>query len=129
MGRRQLYLTNVLFSHAFSGELKAMSIMNEAVQERVPQGGVTYDVVPMFHGDLAVTRVEARPWRSSRSSRRSRRSRRIDISTRFLEDGRICLSNNAAEREPRGIALGRKSAVVFQPGPSAVITRNFASGN
>src|SRR5437763_1226184 len=35
--------------------------------------------------------------------------KRIDIFTRFLEDGRICLSNNAAERELRGIALGRKS--------------------
>jgi transposase len=27
----------------------------------------------------------------------------------FLEDGRICLSNNAAERNLRGIALGRKA--------------------
>jgi transposase len=29
--------------------------------------------------------------------------------TRFLDDGRVCLSNNAAERGLRGIALGRKS--------------------
>jgi transposase len=29
--------------------------------------------------------------------------------TRFLDDGRICLSNNAAERAVRGLALGRKS--------------------
>ena len=29
--------------------------------------------------------------------------------TRFLGDGRICLSNNAAERALRGIALGRKA--------------------
>jgi transposase len=29
--------------------------------------------------------------------------------TRFLDDGRICMSNNAAERALRGIALGRKS--------------------
>ena len=29
--------------------------------------------------------------------------------TRFLADGRICLTNNAAERELRGIALGRKA--------------------
>jgi transposase len=29
--------------------------------------------------------------------------------SRFLDDGRICLSNNAAERALRGIALGRKS--------------------
>lgn len=29
--------------------------------------------------------------------------------TRFLEDGRICPSNNAAERALRGVALGRKA--------------------
>jgi transposase len=29
--------------------------------------------------------------------------------TRFLDDGRICLSNNAAARAVRGIVLGRKS--------------------
>ena len=28
---------------------------------------------------------------------------------RFLDDGRVCLTNNAAERALRGIALGRKS--------------------
>ena len=35
--------------------------------------------------------------------------KRVDVFTRFLDDGRICLSNNAAERQLRGIALGRKS--------------------
>ena len=29
--------------------------------------------------------------------------------TRFLDDGRICLSNNAAERAVRGIAVGRRN--------------------
>ena len=29
--------------------------------------------------------------------------------TRFLEDGRLCMSNNAAEREIRAVALGRKN--------------------
>jgi transposase len=29
--------------------------------------------------------------------------------TRFLDDGKICLSNNAAERALRGVALGRRS--------------------
>jgi hypothetical protein len=33
--------------------------------------------------------------------------KRIEAFTRFLEDGRICLSNNAAERQLRGIALGK----------------------
>ena len=34
---------------------------------------------------------------------------RWDTFTRFLDDGQICLTNNAAERALRGIALGRKS--------------------
>jgi hypothetical protein len=29
--------------------------------------------------------------------------------TRFVDDGRICLTNNAAERALRGVALGRKA--------------------
>jgi len=35
--------------------------------------------------------------------------RRWETFSRFLHDGRICLTNNAAERALRGIALGRKS--------------------
>ncbi len=35
--------------------------------------------------------------------------RRWDTFSRFLHDGRICLTNNAAERALRGIALGRKA--------------------
>ena len=35
--------------------------------------------------------------------------KRWDRFIRFLEDGRICLTNNAAERALRGFALGRKS--------------------
>ncbi len=35
--------------------------------------------------------------------------KRWDAFSRFLDDGRICLTNNAAERALRGIALGRKS--------------------
>jgi transposase len=35
--------------------------------------------------------------------------RRWDRFVRFLDDGRICLTNNAAERALRGFALGRKS--------------------
>ena len=34
---------------------------------------------------------------------------RWDGFTRFLGDGRLCLTNNAAERSLRGIALGRKA--------------------
>ena len=35
--------------------------------------------------------------------------RRWPAFTRFLEDGRVCITNNAAERALRGITLGRKS--------------------
>ena len=29
--------------------------------------------------------------------------------TRFLDDGRLCMSNNAAERELRAVAVGRRN--------------------
>jgi len=35
--------------------------------------------------------------------------KRWDGFARFLDDGRVCLSNNAAERALRGVALGRKA--------------------
>jgi len=35
--------------------------------------------------------------------------RRWDAFTRFLDDGRVCITNNAAERALRGVCLGRKS--------------------
>ncbi len=35
--------------------------------------------------------------------------KRWDTFSRFLHDGRICLTNNAAERALRGVALGRKA--------------------
>jgi transposase len=75
---------------------------------------------------LAVRQVEVAPlveslrtWMAQERARLSRHAevaqamdymlKRWDTFTRFLEDGRICLSNNAAERGMRGIALGRKA--------------------
>lgn len=46
-------LAGGLLSHAFSGKLKAVSVVNEAIQDRIAQGWVADDVVPMFDGDLA----------------------------------------------------------------------------
>ena len=46
-------IAGVLFSHAFSGELKAVSVVNEAIEDGVAEGGVSDHVVPMFDGDLA----------------------------------------------------------------------------
>jgi transposase len=35
--------------------------------------------------------------------------KRWDALTRFLGDGRLCMSNNAAERELRAVAVGRRN--------------------
>ena len=50
----------------------------------------------------------------ARISKHSETGKAIDYSlkrwpalTRFLDDGRLCISNNAAERALRGIAVGR----------------------
>ena len=63
--------------------------------------------------------AELESWMRSERARLSRHSevakamdymlKRWDSFIRFLADGRICLTNNAAERALRGIALGRKS--------------------
>jgi len=75
---------------------------------------------------LAVRRQRVAPlvgdlqqWMRSERARLSRHAdvakamdymlKRWDAFTRFLDDGRICLTNNAAERALRGIALGRKA--------------------
>jgi len=75
---------------------------------------------------LAVRRARALPlvvdleaWMRSERAKLSRHAevakamdymlKRWAAFTRFLDDGRICLTNNAAERALRGIALGRKS--------------------
>ena len=52
----------------------------------------------------------------ARLSRHAETARAIDYMltrwpafTRFLDDGRVCLGNNAAERTLRGVALGRRA--------------------
>jgi transposase len=61
--------------------------------------------------------AELEPWLRHQLGRLSRRSevgkaiayttKRWATLTRFMSDGRICLSNNAAERALRGVAVGR----------------------
>jgi transposase len=75
---------------------------------------------------LAARRVRVAPLVASLEgwmrAERGRLSRHADVAkamdymlkrwtafTRFLEDGRICLTNNAAERELRKVALGRRA--------------------
>jgi transposase len=73
----------------------------------------------MRHKDIAPLVEDLIEWMKRERAKLSRHNaiakamdymlKRIDAFTRFLEDGRICLSNNAAERALRGIALGRKA--------------------
>jgi transposase len=63
--------------------------------------------------------IELEKWlreQRARVSKNSETGKAIDYSlkrwralTRFLDDGRICISNNAAERELRAIAVGRRN--------------------
>src|SRR5262249_52903727 len=63
--------------------------------------------------------IELEKWlreQRGRGSKNSETGKAIDYSlkrwralTRFLDDGRICISNNAAEREQRAIAIGRRN--------------------
>jgi transposase len=63
--------------------------------------------------------IELESWlreQRARVSKNSETGKAIDYSlkrwsalTRFLDDGRLCMSNNAAERELRAIAVGRRN--------------------
>ena len=69
--------------------------------------------------DVAPLVTELESWMRTERARMSRHAdvakamdtmlKRWDSFTRFLDDGRICLTNNAAERALRGVALGRKA--------------------
>lgn len=69
--------------------------------------------------DVAPLVAELEQWMRAERARLSRHAdvakaidymlKRWPAFTRFLDDGRICLTNNAAERALRGIAIGRKA--------------------
>jgi transposase len=73
--------------------MNSLPLQVQEALKRDPHGGDLY----VFRDDNAVAKAM------------DYMLKRVDAFTRFLEDGRICVSNNAAERELRGIALGRKA--------------------
>ena len=85
------------------------SINGVSPAERVAVG--RRDIAPLVDGLIDwMKRERARLSRHNEEAKAmGYMPKRIHVFTRFLEDGRLCLSNNAAERELRGIALGRKS--------------------
>jgi transposase len=110
------------------GELSAIAPM---ALEAVKRIDAIFDIEREINGHLADERLSVRrtnvvplvavleTWMRSERAKLSRHSdvakamdymlKRWNAFTRFLDDGRICLTNNAAERALRGIALGRKS--------------------
>jgi transposase len=69
------------------------------------------DIAPLVHNLIAwMSRERAKLSRHNEVAKASDYMlKRIEAFTHFLDDGRICLSNNAAERALRGIALGRRA--------------------
>lgn len=87
--------------------------------ERELNGLATEDRGAARHNRVAPLVGELADWMRTERGRLSRHAetakaidymlKRWTAFTRFLDDGRICLTNNAAERALRGIALGRKA--------------------
>jgi transposase len=87
--------------------------------ERAINGASADERLSVRQEQSAPLLVELETWLREQRARLSRSAsvikpidyllKRWDGFARFLQDGRICLSNNAAERALRGFALGRKS--------------------
>jgi len=127
--RRQFFELADIATNARRGR-QAPAISPVAL-EAVKRIDVLFDIERAVNGLSAEERLRVRQeqsaslvaalhaWLSSERSRLSRSAsvakpidymlRRWQRFTGFLDDGRICLTNNAAERALRGFALGRKS--------------------
>jgi len=87
--------------------------------ERVLNGRPAADRLAQRRAHVAPLVAELEAWMRAERGRLSRHAdvakamdymlKRWPAFTRFLEDGRICLSNNAAERSLRGVAVGRRN--------------------
>ena len=127
--RRQFFELADIAANARRGK-NAVAISPIAL-EAVKRIDALFDIERAINGQsveerLRVRREQSAPllmaleaWLREQRSRLSRSSsvadpidymlRRWDRFARFIDDGRICLTNNAAERALRGFALGRKS--------------------
>jgi transposase len=127
--RRQFFELADIAANARRG--KQAPAISPIALEAVKRIDALFDIERGINGQSAEERLRVRreqsapllaeleAWLREQRSRLSRASavaepidyllRRWDRFTRFLDDGRICLTNNAAERALRGFALGRKS--------------------
>lgn len=130
--RRKFFELADLAEHARrKAEGKNATPISPLALEAVQRIDVLFEIERSINGQSAEQRLATRKERSASlvadmeswmRQQRTKLSRGNDVAkamdymlkrwpafARFLEDGRICMSNNAAERAIRGIALGRKS--------------------
>jgi len=127
--RRRFFVLADIATNARRG--RAAPPISPLAQEAVMRIDALFDIERAINGRTAAERLAARQehsaplmaeleaWLGTERARLSRHApvakamdymlRRWESFTVFLRDGRICLTNNAAERGLRGIALGRKS--------------------
>jgi transposase len=127
--RRQFFELADIAANARRG--KRATVISPIALEAVKRIDALFDIERGINGQNAEQRLRVRQeqsvplvtalevWLREQRSRLSSASsvagpidymlRRWNRFTRFLDDGRICLTNNAAERALRGFALGRKS--------------------
>ena len=128
-GRRRFYELADIAANKRRG--KRAPPISPLALEAVTRNDAIFDIERTINGEtaerrLAVRRERSAPlvaeledWMRTERTGLSRHAaaakamdymlKRWDGFTRFLDDGRICLTNNAAERALRAIALGRKS--------------------
>ena len=127
--RRQFFELADIAANARRG--KSAAAISPIALEAVKRIDALFDIERGINGQSAEERLRVRQeqsapllaaleaWLREQRSRLSNSSsvagpidymlRRRDRFARFIDDGRICLTNNAAERALRGFALGRKS--------------------
>jgi transposase len=131
-GRRQFFvLADIAASARRKAEGKKPAVISPIALEAVRRIDALFEIERAINGLDADRRLAARQthsallvaeleaWMRHERAKLSRHAevakamdymlKRWEAFTRFLSDGRICITNNAAERALRGIALGRKS--------------------
>ena len=130
-GRRKFFVLADIAKTAAARSQKKQAAWSPMAHEAVRRIDLIFDAERQINGLAADKRLELRRIHIASlvaelegwmRAERARLSRQNDVAkamdymltrwaafTRFLEDGRICLTNNAAERSLRGVAVGRRN--------------------
>ena len=130
-GRRKFFVLADIAKTAAARSQKKQAAWSPMAHEAVRRIDLIFDAERQINGLAADKRLELRQAHIAplvaelegwMRTQRARLSRRNDVAkamdymltrwaafTRFLEDGRVCLTNNAAERALRCVAVGRRN--------------------